>query len=85
MSNSVELAPLIPQTFRANSITAHCIPRQIPKNGILFSRAYLHTAIFPSTPRPPNPPGTTIPLKLQLNYTTIQIHDDEKEHYYMLA
>ena len=23
----------------ANSITAHCIPRQIPKNGTLFSRA----------------------------------------------
>ena len=26
-------------TFRANSITAHCKPRQIPKNGILFSAA----------------------------------------------
>ena len=28
-----------PHTFRANSITAHCMPRQIPKNGIFCSRA----------------------------------------------
>jgi hypothetical protein len=30
-SNSVEFAPTMPQTLRANSIVAHCIPRQIPK------------------------------------------------------
>lgn len=28
--NSVELAPMMPHIFLANSITAHCIPRQIP-------------------------------------------------------
>ena len=31
MSNSVELAPSIPATLRANSATATCIPRQIPR------------------------------------------------------
>ena len=38
-SNSVELAPASPQTWRAYSITAHCIPRQIPKYGTCSSRA----------------------------------------------
>ena len=38
-SNSVELAPLSPQTFRANSTTASCMPRQMPKNGTACSRA----------------------------------------------
>ena len=39
--NSVESASLIPKTFLANSIVASCIPRQIPKKGILFSLANL--------------------------------------------
>jgi len=30
-SNSVEFAPTIPTTLRANSIVAHCMPRQMPK------------------------------------------------------
>ena len=30
-SNSAELAPSIPATVRANSTTAICIPRQIPR------------------------------------------------------
>ena len=38
-----------------------CMPRQIPKNGILFSLAYFIARILPSIPRIPNPPGTTIP------------------------
>src|SRR5213594_2035331 len=37
--NSVESAPPMPQALRANSITAHCIPRQMPKKGTRFSRA----------------------------------------------
>ena len=36
LSNSVEWAPARPQTLRANSITAHCMPRQMPKNGMPF-------------------------------------------------
>ena len=39
-SNSAELASSYPSTWRQNSTTANCIPRQIPKNGICFSRAY---------------------------------------------
>ena len=38
-SNSLELAPASPHTSRANSITAHCMPRQRPRNGISCSRA----------------------------------------------
>ena len=29
------------ETWRAYSIVAHCMPRQMPKNGIFFSRAYV--------------------------------------------
>src|SRR4030042_6651129 len=59
-SNSVLFAER-PQTFLANSITAHCIPRHIPKKGIFFSRAYFIVLTFPSIPLYPNPPGTRIP------------------------
>ena len=38
-ANSVLFASDKPQTLRAYSIVAQCIPRQIPKKGILFSRA----------------------------------------------
>mmetsp|Transcript_10287 Transcript_10287/g.38139 ORF Transcript_10287/g.38139 Transcript_10287/m.38139 type:complete len:353 (+) Transcript_10287:527-1585(+) len=58
---SVECACLIPSTFLANSITAACMPRQIPRNGVLDSRAYCAARIFPSVPRSPNPPGTRMP------------------------
>ena len=44
-SNSVLFAPTNPHTFLANSITAHCNPRQRPRNGTLFSLAYLHDKI----------------------------------------
>ena len=59
--NSVEEAFSILQTFLANSITANCIPKQSPKNGILFFRQNSIVFIFPSTPLLPNPPGTIIP------------------------
>lgn len=49
--NSEEFAPVMPHTFLANSMTAHCIPRQRPRNGILLTRAYLMVSILPSTPR----------------------------------
>ena len=39
MSNSVELAPSIPATWRANSHTAICMPRQMPRYGMHRSRA----------------------------------------------
>ena len=47
-------------TFLAYSTAVICIPKQIPKNGILFSLTYFIVSIIPSIPRSPNPPGTTI-------------------------
>ena len=44
---------------RANSITAHCMPRQMPKNGMPRSRAKRIASTLPSMPRSPNPPGTS--------------------------
>ena len=38
-SNSVEFAPSMSTTWRANSATAICMPRQMPRNGIFCSRA----------------------------------------------
>ena len=67
MLNSALCAPVILQTFLANSITAHCMPRHIPKNGILFSLAYFIAFILPCTPREPNPPGTRIPSTSERN------------------
>ena len=50
-----------PSKSRANSTTAHCMPRQMPKKGILWVRAKRMASIFPSIPRIPNPPGTRMP------------------------
>lgn len=61
-SNSVLFASCRPRTDRAYSMTAICIPRQMPRYGTLFSRAYLAARIFPCTPRSPKPPGTRTPL-----------------------
>ena len=61
LSNSVELAPLFPNTFLENSIHAHCIPKHIPKKGILFSLTYLIEDILPSIPLSPNPGATITP------------------------
>lgn len=47
-----------PLTDLANSITEICMPKQIPRQGILFSLAYFAVNIIPLTPRSPNPPGT---------------------------
>lgn len=52
-------------TYLANSITATCRPRQIPKNGLRFSRHHLHASILPSTPLVPKPPGTITPLVMK--------------------
>ena len=60
-SISVELAPSSPHTCRANSDTATCMPRQMPRYGIRRSRATRQARIFPSQPREPNPPGTSTP------------------------
>ena len=59
--NSVDPALVILRTFRANSTIAICIPKHIPKKGILFCLAYLIAEIFPSVPLLPNPPGIRIP------------------------
>ena len=59
-SNSVELASSMPQTLRAYSMTAIWKPKQMPRYGRSFSRAYLTQAILPSLPRAPKPPGTMI-------------------------
>lgn len=60
-SNSVLLAPCNFMIERANSITAICMPKQIPRYGMLFSRAYFAAKIFPWTPLSPKPPGTSTP------------------------
>ena len=60
-SISVEFAPSRPQTWRANSETATCMPRQMPRYGIASSRATRQARIFPSQPREPKPPGTSTP------------------------
>ena len=49
-SNSDELAPSKPAAWRANSTTAICIPRQIPRNRIPFSRAIRAASTLPSIP-----------------------------------
>jgi len=55
----------IPSTFLANSTTASCNPRQMPKKGMLCSRAHLIERIMPSIPRSPKPPGTMMPSAVQ--------------------
>ena len=59
--NSPESASSKPITFLANSMTAVCIPRQMPRYGTLFSLANCAARIFPSMPRFPKPPGTSMP------------------------
>ena len=49
--------------WRANSDTATCIPRQIPRYGIPCSRATWHARIFPSHPREPKPAGHEHPVR----------------------
>ncbi len=50
LENSEEFASDIPHSLRANSITAHCRPKQIPRKGILFFLRYSIAPIFPSIP-----------------------------------
>ena len=59
--NSVEDASGSPARLRAASITAICMPKQMPKNGTCCSRAKRTAAILPGVPRSPKPPGTRIP------------------------
>ena len=51
----------MPHTCLAKSIITHCNPRQIPKNGMLFSLANFEVNILPSAPLDPNPPGIRMP------------------------
>ena len=57
--------------FLANSITAICIPRHIPKKGKLFSREYLIDMILPSIPLSPNPGATKIPSNRDNSFSTV--------------
>lgn len=45
-------------TYRAYSMTAACMPRQMPRKGMRVSRAQRMAPTFPSRPRVPKPPGT---------------------------
>ena len=61
-SNSAEVAPAKPHTSRANSQTAACRPRQMPRiREHCCSRAWRAAAILPSMARAPKPPGTRMP------------------------
>ena len=51
----------MPARLRAASITAICMPKQMPKYGTLRSRANCAARILPSAPRSPKPPGTRMP------------------------
>jgi len=48
-------------------MTAHCNPKQMPRNGFNCVRAHSIAVILPSTPREPKPPGTRTPLKEKKN------------------
>src|ERR1700712_5585779 len=50
-SISVEFAPSRPTTWRANSDTATCMPRQMPRDGVRVSRAARAGGGFPSPAR----------------------------------
>ena len=65
VENSELSASLILRQFLAYSITANCMPKQIPKKGILFKREYSMALIFPFIPLSPKPPGTIIPWALE--------------------
>jgi len=53
-----EAQGLLDELAQMDLMTATCMPRQIPRYGTLFSRAYWTAVILPSTPRRPKPPGT---------------------------
>ena len=57
-------------TLRANSITAHCSPKHIPRNGILFLRAKFAIRILPSAPREPKPGRINTPLISEKTFST---------------
>jgi hypothetical protein len=72
-ANSEEFASFIFKRFFAISITANCIPRQIPKNGIWFSRANCTASIFPATPLEPKPGATSIPSISDSSFFTLSL------------
>ena len=79
LPNSDEPGSGILVKLRAASITAICIPKHIPRKGILFSLAYFIDNIFPSEPLSPNPPGTNIPCifsKIALNLFSSSSSDE---------
>lgn len=60
-TNSSEFASFHPRMDLQYSMTATCIPKQMPRNGFFFSLANVHALTLPSTPLPPNPPGHRMP------------------------
>lgn len=63
--NSSDTASLRLQSLRAASMTATCMPRQIPSMGIFLVRAQLAALIMPSVAREPKPPGIRMPSAVQ--------------------
>ena len=64
LPNSSLAASSIPRTPRAYSITASWNPKQSPRNGTRFSRAWVMARIFPSNPPAPEAPGDHDPVHL---------------------
>uniref|UniRef100_A0A0A9BZQ6 Uncharacterized protein n=1 Tax=Arundo donax TaxID=35708 RepID=A0A0A9BZQ6_ARUDO len=56
LNSSLSASPR-PKTCLDISITEICMPKQIPRYGTLFSRAYFAANTIPEIPRSPNPPG----------------------------
>ena len=51
----------MPQICLAYSMTANCMPGQIPRYGVLFSRAHFAAWIILSVTRMPKPPSVRVP------------------------
>mmetsp|Transcript_14305 Transcript_14305/g.45132 ORF Transcript_14305/g.45132 Transcript_14305/m.45132 type:complete len:228 (-) Transcript_14305:727-1410(-) len=61
-TNSAEVTRALPGSLAlAYSMAMSCMPRQIPRKGVLVRRQCEMAAIMPSMPRLPKPPGTTTP------------------------
>ena len=67
-----------PMTFLAYSITAICIPRQIPKKGISLTLAYSIDIILPSTPLSPKPGATKTPSRCEIRDFTFVLSIDSE-------
>gem|GEM_PF-6913418 len=58
-------------TLRANSMTMHCMPKQMPRVGFLCSRHQRSATNLPSVPRWPNPGATRMASCGESNSSTL--------------